>query len=148
MPTPSLRSPETGARRLSRAGVVLLAVVLVVPVVAGVAVARRLDGDGGGAGAAAQSLPRAQELVDSRQLVPVRRVVAATEVEKVDLEALRAEREAKKAEKAATSNAPFEVRVGSFNVLGSQHTAPGGSRPWPPRPPARVSAAAPRLPDG
>ena len=25
-------------------------------------------------------------------------------------------------------SAPFEVRVGSFNVLGSQHTAPGGER--------------------
>ncbi len=35
-------------------------------------------------------------------------------------------KEQKAAEKAAS--APFTVTVGSFNVLGSQHTAPGGSR--------------------
>ncbi|GAA1478613.1 hypothetical protein GCM10009623_30590 [Nocardioides aestuarii] len=144
MPNPSHRAPETGARRLSRAGAALLAVVLVVPVVAGVVIARRFDGDAGAATAAAQSLPRVQELVDARQLVPVRRVVAATEVEKIDLEALRAEREAakaEKAEKAATSNEPFEVRVGSFNVLGSQHTAPGGDRQrYPPASTRNVGA--------
>ncbi len=29
---------------------------------------------------------------------------------------------------AAATSAPFDVRIGSFNVLGSQHTAPGGDR--------------------
>ncbi len=141
MPNPSHRAPDAGSRRPSRAGVALLAVVLLVSVVAGVAVALRLDGDRGGASAVAQSLPKAQRLVDSRQLVPVRRVVAATELEEVDLEALRAERAAAKAEKAATSDAPFEVRVGSFNVLGSQHTAAGGSRQrYPPAATRNVGA--------
>lgn len=130
MPNASHRAPAAGTRRLSRVGVALLGMVLVVPVIAGVAVAGLAGDEARSVGAVAQ-VPPAQRLVDSRQLVPVRRVVAATEVEKVDLEALRAERaaeKAEKAEKAATSDAPFEVRVGSFNVLGSQHTAPGGDR--------------------
>lgn len=39
-------------------------------------------------------------------------------------------KEQKAAERAAkkASSAPFSITVGSFNVLGSQHTAPGGSR--------------------
>lgn len=141
MPNPSHRAPVTGSRRLSRAGALLLAVVLVVPVVVGavgVAVARRLDDGTGGTRAVAQSLPRAQQVVDSRQLLPVRRVVPATEVAKVDRQALLAQR----AEKRARSSAPFEVRVGSFNVLGSQHTAPGGSRQkYPPASTRNVGAA-------
>jgi hypothetical protein len=40
--------------------------------------------------------------------------------------ALAAKKAAKKAEEAKT--APFDVTIGSFNVLGSQHTAPGGDR--------------------
>jgi hypothetical protein len=40
--------------------------------------------------------------------------------------ALAAKKAAKEAEEA--KNAPFDVRIGSFNVLGSQHTAPGGDR--------------------
>ncbi len=40
--------------------------------------------------------------------------------------ALAAKKAAKKAEAART--APFDVKIGSFNVLGSQHTAPGGDR--------------------
>ncbi|WP_340537542.1 endonuclease/exonuclease/phosphatase family protein [Nocardioides sp. GXZ039] len=31
----------------------------------------------------------------------------------------------------ARQNAPFTIKVGSFNVLGSQHTGPGGPRPYP-----------------
>jgi hypothetical protein len=122
-------------------GVALLGVVLVVPVIAGVAVARRAGDDPGGERAVAQSLPRVQALVDSPPLVPVRRVVPATEVAKVDREALLAERAEKRAEEAATSDAPFEVRVGSFNVLGSQHTAPGGDRQrYPPASTRNVGA--------
>ncbi|MET0525114.1 MAG: endonuclease/exonuclease/phosphatase family protein [Nocardioides sp.] len=40
--------------------------------------------------------------------------------------AQRAAQEAEQTEAAAS--APFAVRIGSFNVLGSQHTAPGGDR--------------------
>ncbi|MCW2814710.1 MAG: hypothetical protein JWN84_2165, partial [Nocardioides sp.] len=41
----------------------------------------------------------------------------------------RARREARReAQREAMLSAPFDVRVGTFNVLGSQHTAPGGTR--------------------
>jgi hypothetical protein len=44
----------------------------------------------------------------------------------------KAERKARKPEKPAPP-APISFRVGSFNVLGSQHTEPGGVRAsWPP----------------
>ncbi len=141
MPSPSHRSLAAGSRRLSRTAAALLAAALVVPVVAGVAVARLGDSDADTTRAVAQSLPPVQELVERRQLVPERRVVPAIEVAKVDREALLAERAEKKAEQAATSNAPFEVRVGSFNVLGSQHTAPGGGRQrYPPASTRNVGA--------
>lgn len=56
-----------------------------------------------------------------------------------DLEALARKREARIAELLAKRKArqearepePFTVRIGSFNVLGSQHTGPGGPRPFP-----------------
>ncbi len=94
---------------------------------------------------AAEPRPRVQSVVTSAQLVPVRRVVPATEVAKVDREALLAERAEAKAERqasrAVTNDAPFEVRVGTFNVLGSQHTAPGGDRQrYPPASTRNVGA--------
>ncbi len=43
---------------------------------------------------------------------------------------------------AAVSNAPFSLTIGSFNVLGSQHTAPGGDRRnFPPASTRSVGAA-------
>jgi hypothetical protein len=39
-----------------------------------------------------------------------------------------AQRAATEAQQAPATSAPFDVRIGSFNVLGSQHTAPGGDR--------------------
>lgn len=46
--------------------------------------------------------------------------------DRVDDAAKLARQEARRKERLRT--APFDVRVGSFNVLGSQHTAPGGTR--------------------
>lgn len=71
-----------------------------------------------------------QPVVEPVNLVPERRVVEATTVEKAPPEPTpeqlreRAERKAR----AAASGAPFEFRIGSFNVLGSQHSQPGGSK--------------------
>lgn len=45
----------------------------------------------------------------------------------------------KKPKKSVVSTAPFDVRIGTFNVLGSQHTTPGGDRPN--FPPASVRSA-------
>lgn len=42
--------------------------------------------------------------------------------------ALRAQATAIERAARRASTGPFEVRIGSFNVLGSQHTAPGGMR--------------------
>lgn len=48
----------------------------------------------------------------------------------------------KKREEEARLNAPFSVKVGSFNVLGSQHTGPNGPRPAYPAASVRTPAAA------
>lgn len=124
----------------------LLTVLLVLPAAVAFATVRLSDDE---PRAVAEPLPQVQRVVASRLVLPVRRVVPATEVAEVDREALLAERAAKaaqkaeeKAEKAATSDAPFSVRVGTFNVLGSQHTAPGGGRTrYPPASTRNVGAA-------
>lgn len=53
----------------------------------------------------------------------------------------RAAREAEREERQASS-APISFRIGSFNVLGSQHTAPGGDRQNHPPASVRTPAAA------
>jgi len=118
--------------------VALLTLGLVVPVAAAFATVRLSDDE---QRAVADQLPRVQRVVAGAAVLPVRRVVPATEVAKVDREALLREKAEKRAEKAATSTAPFSVRVGSFNVLGSQHTAPGGGRTrYPPASTRNVGA--------
>ncbi len=53
-----------------------------------------------------------------------------------------ADKAAGKAAGKAASNAPFTLTIGSFNVLGSQHTAPGGDRDnFPPASTRSVGAA-------
>lgn len=52
----------------------------------------------------------------------------------------KARRAAEKAAKAAS--APFTFRIGTFNVLGSQHTVPGGPRAGYPPASSRTPAAA------
>jgi endonuclease/exonuclease/phosphatase family metal-dependent hydrolase len=53
----------------------------------------------------------------------------------------KAAREERRAEREA-STAPFDFKIGSFNVLGSQHTAPGGDRQKFPPASVRTPAAA------
>jgi endonuclease/exonuclease/phosphatase family metal-dependent hydrolase len=99
--------------------------------------------------ASAPVAPEAQAVVTGSEVLSVRRVVDAVPVEKVDPAELLA-REAEQApepgkprkqEPPEPSTAPFDVRVGSFNVLGSQHTAPGGSRTrYPPASTRNVGA--------
>ncbi len=60
--------------------------------------------------------------------------------------ARRAVKKAAKAD-AAASGAPFSLTIGSFNVLGSQHTAPGGDRPSFPPASVRSAGAAGRIAD-
>ena len=56
---------------------------------------------------------------------------------------LKARRAAEKAAKAeAAASAPFTFRIGTFNVLGSQHTVPGGPRAGYPPASSRTPAAA------
>ena len=70
-------------------------------------------------------------------------VVAARE--KAELRKARLKEQARKAARLARiaqQSAPFELTVGSFNVLGSQHTAPGGDRRGFPVASVRSAAAA------
>lgn len=66
--------------------------------------------------------------------VPVQKVLQAAVVEQKPPQVLHRERVEKIAAEKATRapqvepDAPFEVTIGTFNVLGSQHTAPGGDR--------------------
>jgi hypothetical protein len=53
-----------------------------------------------------------------------------------------ARREERQQDQPVASGAPMSVRVGSFNVLGSQHTAPGGDRRNFPPASTRTPAAA------
>lgn len=148
MPSPVHRAPAGGARRLSRAGTALLTVLLLLPVAAAFATVRFSDDE---PRAVVEQPPQVQRVVAGHSVLSVRRVVAGTEVDKIDLEALRREREARLREKAqraaakaaeAAANAPFSVRIGSFNVLGSQHTAPGGTRQNYPPASTRTAATA------
>ncbi len=115
----------------------LLALLLLLPVLAAVALVRLGDDDVSAAAAGIAPPPRAQKVVGSRPVLPVRTVVDATSLKKVDPEEVLAER----AEKLAHGSAPFDVRIGSFNVLGSQHTAAGGDRTrYPPASTRNVGA--------
>lgn len=67
-------------------------------------------------------------------------VVFQTAKPKPDPEVVKARRAAEKAAEAAS--APFTLRVGTFNVLGSQHTVPGGPRAGYPPASTRTPAAA------
>lgn len=101
------------------------------------------------ASATATATPSAER---RRPAVPAQEVHGAEElVRKVEsVTDDRAKRTARKAERTARKAtatpepepAPFEVRIGSFNVLGSQHTAPGGDRRrFPPASTRSVGAA-------
>lgn len=92
------------------------------------------DPTGEGVEEAAEALREQRELDDA-----VRERSEALD----DLVAL-AERKARRDEAVAeaAATAPLSVRVGSFNVLGSQHTAPGGDRrSFPPASTRSVGAA-------
>lgn len=60
-----------------------------------------------------------------------KRVARAPKLKKVDKRAARLAKRAERMQLAATE--PFSVRIASFNILGTQHTAPGGKKPasWP-----------------
>jgi hypothetical protein len=70
-----------------------------------------------------QARERAEAQAAKARAAALARKVAAAAKAKEAKEA----REARKASEPATT-APFDVVVGTFNVLGSQHTAPGGDR--------------------
>lgn len=55
-------------------------------------------------------------------------------------------RQVTKRAQVIANNVPLSIRVGSFNVLGTQHTAPGGSKPgrWASGP-ARIPGAVERI---
>jgi hypothetical protein len=100
--------------------------------------------------AASPAAPGAADPADPADPAAQRRLETAVSERSAALEDLlaRAEKKARqearavrKAEKAV-SGAPFSVAVGSFNVLGSQHTVPGGDRAsWPPASVRSVGAA-------
>ncbi len=98
--------------------------------------------------AEAEAEALAAEEAEAAEQQRVQRVVArkaearAEQVdEKQDVAARVARREARLARIEALRNQPFDVRVGSFNVLGSQHTGPGGPRPYPAASTRSVGAA-------
>ena len=76
--------------------------------------------------------PQPQQVVEGAQLELTRAaelaIKRAEEQRRARLAAIAAR---KKAERIAAKQAaqPFTIRVASFNVLGSNHTAPGGERP-------------------
>ncbi len=89
-------------------------------------------------------LSRAEEIARAEAAAAKAREEARQERLRKQAEA-RAEERARKreaAEERRAASAPFTVRIGSFNVLGSQHTAPGGDRTRYPPASTRTAGAA------
>lgn len=93
--------------------------------------------------AAADDAAAARERRQQRRVDTVARERSKALGQLVELAEEKAEKDARAARRAeAAADAPFSVVVGSFNVLGSQHTAPGGSRGnFPPASVRSVGAA-------
>lgn len=88
----------------------------------------------------AAAVPPPQMIQERAQLVPRRRVVEAQEIERAPQAPRTPKRTRLRARaEAVVTQQPYDVRVGTFNVLGSQHTAPGGNRQK--YPPASVRTA-------
>ncbi|MGB0101837.1 MAG: endonuclease/exonuclease/phosphatase family protein [Nocardioides sp.] len=81
------------------------------------------------------------EPVKRKRLVPAQKVLKATTLKPKPPEVIEQERVERIAARAAEAG-PFDVAIGSFNVLGSQHTAPGGDRRRYPPASVRSPAAA------
>lgn len=150
---PSHRAPKAG-RRTSRVSVVALALLALGMVVALVATVRLAGSDGGSAATdlservAAKSSPSASPTATesgaavTRAAPKVRRVqkvLQAAVIKPKPPKVLERERVERIAAQQAELDTPFEVTVGSFNVLGSQHTGPGGTMKR--YPPASVRSA-------
>ncbi|MBZ5737301.1 endonuclease/exonuclease/phosphatase family protein [Nocardioides mangrovi] len=134
------RAPQPAGRRLTT----LLTILIVASLGTAVFAAIRLSGSGDetttdGARVAAADLGGARtktpaagasraaaSIAPASDPQPV--VQARTLVKKPQVELVRkaAQRTARKAEEEPT--APFDLTIGTFNVLGSQHTGPGGER--------------------
>ncbi|WP_459969002.1 endonuclease/exonuclease/phosphatase family protein [Nocardioides pyridinolyticus] len=142
MTGPSHRAPKAG-RRTSRVAVAILALGVLVALLATV----RLAGSDGGSTAAdlgervaATSSPTAWPSASASgsgaavsrsapTTAPPQKVVQAAVVKPKPPKVLERERvERIAAKQEAEVDAPFDVTIGTFNVLGSQHTAPGGDR--------------------
>lgn len=139
MTGPAHRAPRPG-RRTSRIAIVFLAVGVVVALLATV----RLAGSDGGSTAAdlservavrttpsstpSQSESGAALSRSAPTTAPAQKVLQAAVVKPKPPKVLARERIERIAAEQAESDAPFDVTIGTFNVLGSQHTAPGGDR--------------------
>ena len=144
---PSHRAPKAG-RRTSRTSRVALVVLALGVLVALLATVRLADSDGGSTAAdlgervAAKSSPTPSPSASqpgpaasrpAATSAPAQKVLQAAVIKPKPpqvLERARVERIAAKqsAVKPAEVDTPFDVTIGTFNVLGSQHTAPGGDR--------------------
>jgi hypothetical protein len=83
----------------------------------------------------------AQRLADLRaEREEARRAAEAAARKAKEAAERKAAREERRAERKAATQ-PFTFRIGSFNVLGSQHTAPGGDRQGFPPASVRTPAA-------
>lgn len=136
---PSHRAPKAG-RRTSRIAVGILALGVLVALLATV----RLAGSDGGSTAAdlgervaAKSSPTptpsasgsgAAVSRSAPTTAPAQKVLQAAVVKPKPPQVLERERVERIAAKQAAIDTPFDVTIGTFNVLGSQHTAPGGDR--------------------
>jgi endonuclease/exonuclease/phosphatase family metal-dependent hydrolase len=127
----------------------VIVAALLVPVVGGVASSQvwnapAADLASSHRGATDDWEPPAQTVVEQHRLVPQMQVVEGQEMRKAPRETheeadpggLRDKAE------AAVATGPFSFRIGSFNVLGSQHTGPGGSRSKYPAATTRTAGAA------
>ncbi len=77
---------------------------------------------------------RTQQVVAEKSAVRTAQVAEKTVVaQQVARQEKRQEKrqQARQARIARRASQPFDVKVGSFNVLGSQHTGPGGERNYP-----------------
>lgn len=93
-----------------------------------------------------QPVIQARTLVLTEQAVPLRKRVEKTAREVEDAAKSKGK---PKPEPEPEPDAPFDVAIGTFNVLGSQHTAPGGDRTrYPPAATRSAGAAAAILAHG
>jgi endonuclease/exonuclease/phosphatase family metal-dependent hydrolase len=151
-----MRRRPFGKRVPTVVGAALVALLAITPIAAGY-VAVRGDEPTTAADATPPSVDFLPSSGDSESRAPRQPVAAGTaplvqKTQRAEALARKAAREAaRKAREAARKareareaklKAPFDLRIGSFNVLGSQHTAPGGDRTNFPPASARSVAAA------